>query len=216
MVFVDGVAEFDHALVDAAGVGDDDQQQAGRGECDDLEMPNRRRRQRRVLDDGDLSGQLRQQTHRATEHVVEVDTGLEEGQDRATLAGRQRLHLVESVDELAVALFGGDPARAGVRLGDVALGLEDRHVVAHGGAGYAQVVPLDERLAADWLLGRDEVGDDGAQNFEPTIVGTTHRSPPTVLVRETAPLPASYPFYVHHLLQHPPSTTRRRACPYNP
>jgi len=81
--------------------------------------------------------------------------------------------------------------------------------------GQRQTV-CDERLAADWLLGRDEVGDDGAQNFEPTIVGTTHRSPPTVLVRETAPLLASYPFYVHHLLQHPPSTARRRACTSTP
>ena len=35
-----------------------------------------------------------------------------------------------------------------MRLGDVALGLEDGHVVAHGGAGHAEVVPLDERLAS--------------------------------------------------------------------
>ena len=43
-----------------------------------------RRRQRRVLHDRDLTGQLRQQPHRAAQHVVEVDAGLEELQDRAT------------------------------------------------------------------------------------------------------------------------------------
>jgi len=53
---------------------------------------------------------------------------------------------MEPVDELAVALLGGDAAGAGVRLGDVALGLEDGHVVAHRCAGYAEIVPLDQRF----------------------------------------------------------------------
>ncbi len=60
------------------------------------------------------------------------------------LRRRQRLDVVEPVDELAVALLGGHPARAGVRLGDVALGLQNGHVVAHGRAGHPEVVPLDE------------------------------------------------------------------------
>ncbi len=174
LVVVDGVAEFDDALVDAAGVGDHHQQQPGRRQRHDLEMPHGRRGQRRVLHDGDLTGQLRQQPHRAAQHVVEVDAGLEERQDRASLRRRQRLDVVEPVDELAVALLGRHPARAGVRLGDVALGLQNRHVVAHGRAGHAEVVPLDEGLRADRLLGRHEVGDDGAQHLEATVVGTTH------------------------------------------
>ena len=172
-MLVDGVAEFDDALVDAPGVGDHHQQQPGRGQGDHLEVPHARRGQRRVLHDRDLPGQLGQQPHRAAQHVVEVDAGLEEGQDRASLRGRQRLDVVEPVDELAVALLGGHPARAGVRLGDVALGLQDGHVVAHGGAGDAEVVPLDERLRTDRLLGGHEVGDDGAQHLEATVVGAT-------------------------------------------
>ena len=63
------------------------------------------------------------------------------------LRRRQRLDVVDPVDELAVALLGGHPARAGVRLGDVALGLQHGHVVAHGRARHPEVVPLD---AATW------------------------------------------------------------------
>ena len=55
---------------------------------------------------------------------------------------------------------------AGVRLGDVALVLQDGHVVADGGRGHAEPVPLGERLGADRLLGADVVLDDGAQHFE--------------------------------------------------
>ena len=51
----------------------------------------------------------------------------------------------QPVDEQPVALVGGHPAGAGVRLGDVALLLQHGHVVAHGRAGDAEVVPLDDR-----------------------------------------------------------------------
>jgi branched-subunit amino acid aminotransferase/4-amino-4-deoxychorismate lyase len=36
------------------------------------------------------------------------------------------------------------------------------------------VVAVDERLGTDRLLGVDEVGDDGAQHLETTIVGASH------------------------------------------
>jgi hypothetical protein len=61
-----------------------------------------------------------------------------------------------------------------VRLGDVTLSLEHCHVVAHRSAGNTQVVPLDQRLGADGLLGGHEIGDDGAQHFETPVIGTTH------------------------------------------
>ena len=75
----------------------------------------------------------------------------------------------ELVDEEAVALVGGDAPGAGVRLGDEALVLQRRHVVADGGRGDAEAVPLGERLGADGLLGADVVLDDGAQHFEPAF-----------------------------------------------
>ena len=68
--------------------------------------------------------------------------------DRPPLGRRQRLDGGEPVDEQPVALVGGDPPGAGVRLGDVALVLERGHVVADRRRRDAQVVPLDQRLGA--------------------------------------------------------------------
>ena len=94
-------------------------------------MAHGRAGQRRVLDDGHLARELGEQPHAALEHVVEVDRALEELGDRPALGPRERLDLVQPVDEEPVALVGGDAPGAGVGLGDVALLLERRHVVAH-------------------------------------------------------------------------------------
>ncbi len=129
-------------------------------------MPDGRTGQARVLDDGDLPGELREQPHRAADHVVEVHGAVEEVLDGPALGRRQRLDPRQLVDEEPVALVGGDPAGAGVGLGDVALLLQHGHVVAHGGGRDAEPVPLRERLGADRLLRPDVVLDDGAQHFE--------------------------------------------------
>ena len=94
-------------------------------------------------------------------------------------ADRQRLDVVEPVDELAVALLRRHPTGAGVRLGDVALGLQHRHVVAHRRGRDAEVMPVHQRLRADRLLGGDEVGDDRAQHLKAALVGTSHLDPPS-------------------------------------
>ncbi len=57
------------------------------------------------------------------------------------LGAGHRLDAGELVDEEPVALVGGDPPGAGVRLGDVPLVLQGRHVVADGGRGDPQPVP---------------------------------------------------------------------------
>ena len=172
-MFIDGVAELHDALVDAARVGDHHQQKPGRGEGDHLETAHARRGQRRVLHDRNLARELGQQPNGAAQHVVEVDPGFEERQDRAALRSRQRLDFVEAVDELAIALLGGHPARTGVWLSDVALCLQDSHIVANRRARYAEIVLLDEGLRTDRLLGGHEVGDDGTQHLEATVVGAT-------------------------------------------
>ena len=84
-MIVDGVAELDDALVDPAGIGDDDHQQPGRRQRDYLEVTHSRRRQSRVLHDRHLPGQLRQQSHRAAQYVVEVHPGLQERQNCPSL-----------------------------------------------------------------------------------------------------------------------------------
>ena len=123
-----------------------------------------------ILHDRDLAGQLREQPHRAPDDVVEVDGAVEEALDRPPLSAGERLDRRELVDEQAVALVGGDPARAGVRLSDVALVLERRHVIADRRRRDTQVVAVDERLGPHGLLGGDVVLDDGAQHFELAVL----------------------------------------------
>ena len=175
LMIVDDVAEFNDALIHPAGLGDDDHQQPSRRQRDHFQMANGRGRQRRVLHHRHLAGQLSEQPHRTPQHVVEVDTGLQEALDRAPFSRRERLDVVDAVDELAVALFRGHPPGAGMRLGDVALGLQHRHVVADGRAGDAQVVTLDQGFRTDRLLRGHKVGHDCAQYLETTVVGTAHR-----------------------------------------
>ena len=68
-----------HPLRDAAGVGDDDHQHPATPELDQLDVRDMRLRERRILDDCDLPGQLGERTDGAHEHVVEVAGSFEEG-----------------------------------------------------------------------------------------------------------------------------------------
>ena len=99
------------------------------------------------------------------------------------LGAAERLELGEPVDEQPVAGVGRDAAGAGVRLRDQALLLEHGHVVADGRRRDAEVVPIGERLAADRLVGRDEVLDDRAQHLELAVLGghTRCNSSPVVV-----------------------------------
>ena len=168
-VSVTGARQVDHPLLDPSGVGDQHQHQPGRGQLHQLQMADPGARQRRVLHDGDVAGQLGQRADRAVQHVVEVGRAVEERLDGPPLGVGQRLELGEPVDEEPVAGVGRDPAGAGVRLGDQALFLEHGHVVADRRRRDAQVVPIGQRLAADGLVGGDEVLDDGAQDLELAI-----------------------------------------------
>ncbi len=129
------LGQLDDPLLHAAGGEDQHQQQPGAAERHHLDVPHGRARQRRVLHHRDLAGQLGEQPDAALDDVVEVDGPLEQRGDRPLLGGRERLDRAQPVDEQPVALVGGDPARAGVRLGDEPLLLQRGHVVAHGGRG---------------------------------------------------------------------------------
>jgi hypothetical protein len=85
-------------------------------------------------------------------------------------AGDSGLTVRQPVDEQPVALVGGHPAGAGVRLGDVALVLQHGHVVADRGRRDTQRVPLDQGLRPDRLAGVDVVLDDGAQHGESAVL----------------------------------------------
>src|SRR5262249_40609556 len=74
-------------------------------------------------------------------------------------------------------LVGRDAARAGVRLGDVALLLQHGHVVADRGRRHVQVVPVHQGPGADRLHRGDIVLDDGAQDRKLSVV--EHVPPPS-------------------------------------
>ena len=93
-------------------------------------------------------------------------------------AGDSGLMPGQLVDEQPVAAVGRHPAGARVRLPQVALVLQHGHVVAYGGGGHPQLVALDQGPAADRLLGRDVVLDDGAQHVELALV-EGHRTLPS-------------------------------------
>ena len=89
---------------------------------------------------------------RLVEEVLErVVRGREEVGDGAALGRWQTRRTLEVIDEEAVAAVGRDAAGRGVRLHEVALALEDRHVVAHGRARDPEVARRGDRLGPDRL-----------------------------------------------------------------
>ena len=165
------------ALVDAAGVGDDDQQDALGPQGHKLEVLEGSVPQARVFDDGELAGQLGQCPHGAGHDLLQVDRPGQERGDGGPLGRREGLDAGDLVDEEAVALLGGHAPGRGVRLVDVALVLQGRHVVADGRRGHAQPVALHEGLGPHGLARAHVVGDDGGQDLETSVVGHGSSSP---------------------------------------
>ncbi len=141
----------DHPLLDPAGVRDQHEHQPRGRQGEQLHVPHGRAGQRRILHDRDLPGQLREQPHRCGPPRRRGRRRPSEVLDGAPLGRGHRLDAGQLVDEEPVALVGRDAPGAGVRLGDEPLVLQGRHVIAHGGRGDAEVVPLGEGLGADRL-----------------------------------------------------------------
>jgi hypothetical protein len=125
--------------------------------------------ERRVLDEGDLIGQLREQPDRATEDLVEIRRVAEEGLDGLSLSGGERPEVGQLVDEETVALVGGHATRRRVRSGDQLLLFEEGHVVADGRGRDAELVALDDGLRADGLARGDVVVHDDTEDFESAL-----------------------------------------------
>ncbi len=103
----EGARAVDEPLLDAPRVRDQYEHQARGSQREQLHVPDGRPGQARVLDDGDLPGELREQPHRAAHDVVEVHGAVEEVLDGPALGRRQRLDPRQLVDEEAVALSVG-------------------------------------------------------------------------------------------------------------
>ena len=125
----------------------------------------------RAHDHGRGVGELGQQPGCVLEHPLQLAMGLREEDLHLLMLGPpERLQVAEVVDEEAVPLVGRDPPRARVRVGQVALPLERRHVGPD-----RRRRDLDDRVAGDLrgpdrLSGLDVTGHDGPQDRGLTIV----------------------------------------------
>ena len=127
-------------------------------------------------------GELGQQPHCPMDDVIDVGCSGQERGDGPPLGAGQWLDGGQPVDEQAVSLVSGDSPGAGVRLDQVALVLQHRHVVADGGRGDVQAVSFHQRLGTDRLPSLDVVGDDGTQHLKLAII---HNVPPPLILALT-------------------------------
>ena len=149
---VDGVVERHDPFGDAAGRGDDDRHDRARVEQQDLDMPHRRRLERRRGHERELTGYPREHLGRRLEGRVDLTAQLgevERERPRARILPGEQLVGVE-----AVALLGRNAARRRVRMGEQASRFELRELVAHGRRRHAQLAALHEVPRADGLAGR--------------------------------------------------------------
>ena len=109
---------------------DRDDEDAARSDTENLEVLEGTHARTRVLHEGHLMGDLREQSNGAFHDVVDVDGLGEKRFQGLAFRGAHGLELGEAVNENAVAAVGRDSARGRVRLIDEPSFLQDRHVVA--------------------------------------------------------------------------------------
>ncbi len=86
--------------------------------------------------DGGIGGELGEQPGGPLEHVLHLPVDLvEEGAHLLVLGRAEDAGLRQMVDEEAIALVGGDPPGAGVRLHEIPITLQGHHFGPHGGRG---------------------------------------------------------------------------------
>jgi hypothetical protein len=103
VVLGDRVVEVEHALLDPAGVGDEDGEDAVRAEVDELDVAQPAPVEARCDDERGEAGQPGQDARGAAQQVLEVAGAEEQPLDRVELLGRRRLPTGQRVDEEAVA-----------------------------------------------------------------------------------------------------------------
>src|SRR5581483_9983355 len=135
-------------------------------------------------DDGGVGGDAGQEEARLVEHVLQgVVGGGEEAGHLLAGPGLELLLAGQVVDEVAVPRVGRHPPRRGVGVGDVALPLEDGHLVADGGAGDAQPRLAGDRAGAHRLAGLDVLLDE---RLEDGGLAFVHGSPRILSIRPWA------------------------------
>ena len=90
---------------------------------------------------------------------------MEGGVDAFRLLHGELVLVHQLIDIEPVTLGGGDASGRGVRLFQIALLLQIRHVVADGCGGDVELGQVGHRLGADGLGGLDVAFDDGPEYF---------------------------------------------------
>ena len=110
-------------------------------------------------------GQARQQAAGVEQHLLELAVGMgEEGLDLLALHRREGADVGQLVDEEPVPLVRGDATGAGMRLGEVAVSFEHRHLVAHRRRRHVEAVLARHTVRADRLGGLDVLLHHGLQD----------------------------------------------------
>ena len=165
LVVADVFAERHRLALDATVAQHDDDRGEVRGHPDELHAPHGDSLGLGTDHYGRIVGERRQQVGRAVQHLLEPAMGRHEevadllGGDVVEPAGRS-----EVVDEEAVSLVGGHPARRRVRLDEEALLLQHRHVVANGGGRDIHSRRARDVGRAHRLRRCDVLVHDGAEN----------------------------------------------------
>ncbi len=163
-------AELEQALGGDPERGDDDRDAGVRREPDQLHVLEALHLLLRLRHEGQIVRQAPKQPSRAVDDLVELARRVAElVVNAAPLDLRQLLRLHELVDIRTIARVGGNPAGGGVRLDQVAPGLELRHLVTNGRRADAEVILLGERLRTHRLGRGDVLVDDRGEDVGPTL-----------------------------------------------
>ena len=159
------VVELDRAPLDHAVGENGHEQRDARAERHHLRRADRGRLVGRAHDHACVLGEVGEQAAGVVQHLLELAVGAgEELAHLLRLARAEVARLGELVDEEAVALVGGNAPGARVGLGEIALPLEQRHLVADGGRRDAQARRPGHVGRSDRLGRLDVLLDNGPQD----------------------------------------------------
>ena len=157
--------QVDGALLHGPVRQHDDQEREARREPHQLHRPDRGRLVAGADDDRRVVGEAGQEAARPTEEVFDLTVYVrKELSHLVTLVGAQGAGASEMVDEESVSLVGGDPSRTGVRLRQVAVAFERRHLATHGGRRHLDAGIPGDVGGADGLCRLDVLRDHGVQD----------------------------------------------------
>ena len=157
--------ELDRLTVDGSIAEHRNNQRVTRGQADDLHRAHRRQFGARPDDHRSMLGDLSEQVGRLMKQFFETAVGMIE--ERTDALRSRRVEATggrDVVDEKPISLVGRHAAGGGVRLREVALLLEHRHLVANRGRTDPHTRQVGDMGRAHRLRRRDVLLHDGSED----------------------------------------------------